>query len=93
MEDVKYDALMKKAVDLIFDNANLTNLHIDRAELAKQATAAMQGVEGEAEEAEAKEEKPKAKAKTQTTKSKTKAKADDAQPEETAVEDKAKDEE
>ncbi len=93
MEDVKYDALMKKAVDLIFDNANLTNLHIDRAELAKQATAAMQGVEGEAEEAEAKEEKPKAKAKTKTTKSKTKAKADDAQPEETAVEDKAKDEE
>ena len=91
MEDVKYDALMKKAVDLIFDNANLTNLHIDRAELAKQATAAMQGVEGEAEEAEAKEEKPKAKAKT--TKSKTKAKADDAQPEEAVVEDKAKDEE
>lgn len=91
MEDVKYDALMKKAVDLIFDNANLTNLHIDRAELAKQATAAMQGEEGEAKAEEAKEERPKTKAKT--TKPKAKAKADDAKAEEDSVEDKAKDEE
>ncbi len=91
MEDVKYDALMKKAVDLIFDNANLTNLHIDRAELAKQATAAMQGEDGEAKAEEAQEDKPKAKAKT--TKPKAKAKADEPKAEEASVEDKAKDEE
>ena len=74
------------------DLEETTDIHIP-VSYTHLATAAMQGVEGEAEEAEAKEEKPKAKAKTKTTKSKTKAKADDAQPEETAVEDKAKDEE
>lgn len=48
MEDVKYDALMRKAVELIFSNAQLNNLHINRAELAQQVTEAMQGADDQA---------------------------------------------
>lgn len=48
MEDVKYDALMRKAVELIFSNAQLNNLHINRAELAQQVTEAMQSADDQA---------------------------------------------
>lgn len=79
MEDVKYDAVMKKAVDVIFDNAKITNIHINRAELAKQATEAMQAEE--AADAEKKEAKPKSKAKAKTkTEAKDEDKAETAKP-------------